>query len=124
MDKITLCGDNCLFCPRYTAKTDKELSDTAELWYRIGWRDKIVSNEAIKCTGCSSHKQCTYNLVECIKLKGVEKCNQCSEFPCDKIQTMLSRSAEYEKKCITICTEKEYSMLEKAFFNKEVNLKK
>lgn len=124
MDKITLCGDNCLYCPRYTAKTDKELSDTADLWYRIGWRNEIVSNEEIKCTGCSSHKQCTYNLVECIKSKGVEKCNQCSEFPCGKIQTMLSRSAEYEKKCRAICTEKEYSMLEKAFFNKEENLKK
>ncbi len=25
MDKITLCGDNCLECPRYLAKTDDEL---------------------------------------------------------------------------------------------------
>ncbi len=35
MEKITLCGDNCLYCPRYTAKTDKELSETAEWCYRI-----------------------------------------------------------------------------------------
>ncbi|MDE5935958.1 MAG: DUF3795 domain-containing protein, partial [Ruminococcus sp.] len=72
MEKITLCGDNCLYCPRYTAKTDKDLSDTAELWHKIGWRNIIVSNEEIKCTGCSSSKQCTYQLVECIKLHGVK----------------------------------------------------
>ncbi len=35
MEKITLCGDNCLYCPRHTAKTYKELSETAEWCYRI-----------------------------------------------------------------------------------------
>ncbi len=30
MEKITLCGDNCLACPRYLAKTDAELSITFE----------------------------------------------------------------------------------------------
>lgn len=25
MEKITLCGDNCLECPKYIAKTNKEL---------------------------------------------------------------------------------------------------
>ncbi|MDE5855352.1 MAG: DUF3795 domain-containing protein [Ruminococcus sp.] len=124
MEKITLCGDNCLYCPRYIATTDKELSAVAELWYRIGWRNDIVSNEEIKCTGCSSHKQCTYHLVECTKLNGVKKCNQCSEFPCNKIENMLLHSDEYKKKCQKVCTEKEYSMLETAFFNKEENLKK
>ena len=63
MEKITLCGDNCCKCPRYLAKTNGELEKVAELWFRIGWRDRIVPIEEIRCTGCTSHKQCTYCLV-------------------------------------------------------------
>lgn len=54
----------------------------------------------------------------------VHKCNQCNEFPCGKINAMLERSAEYKKKCKEVCTEQEYIILEKAFFEKENNLKK
>lgn len=123
-EKITLCGDNCIYCPRYNAKSDDELEKVAELWYRIGFRDKIVSNDEIKCDGCSSHKKCTYNLVECTHNHNVEKCNMCNEFPCDKINDMLKRSKEYQKKCREVCSEEEYKTLEKAFFDKENNLRK
>lgn len=123
-EKITLCGDNCNFCPRYNAKTEADLQKVSELWYRVGWRDCVVSNEEIKCTGCSSYKKCTYELVECTKNHNVEKCNQCDNFPCDKINVMLSRSKEYKNICKEICSSEEYQMLEKAFFEKEENLKK
>ena len=123
-EKITLCGDNCNFCPRYNAKTEADLQKVAELWYRVGWRDCVVSNEEIKCTGCLSHKKCTYELVECTKNHNVEKCNQCDSFPCDKINVMLSRSKEYKNICKEICSSEEYKTLEKAFFEKEENLKK
>ena len=79
-EKITLCGDNCIECPRYNPRSDEELKKVAELWYRVGWRNSIVSNEEIGCSGCSSHKQCSYHLVECIKKHNVEKCNQCNEY--------------------------------------------
>lgn len=80
MEKITLCGDNCLECPRYLAKTEEELAGVAKLWYRVGWRDRIVSNEEIICSGCSSHKQCTYQLVECTKDNGDEKVGSNMEY--------------------------------------------
>ena len=123
-DKITLCGDNCKECPRYNAHTDEELRAVAELWYRVGWRDRIVTNEEIKCTGCHSYKQCTYKLVECTKEHSVDKCNQCTCFPCDKISQMLLRSQGYQKVCKEVCTLAEYEMLERAFFDKERNLKR
>ncbi len=123
-EKITLCGDNCIECPRYNAHSEQELNAVAKLWYRVGWRDRILSNEEIQCTGCSSHKECTYQLVECTKLHNVEKCNQCNLFPCNKISDMLKRSREYQKKCKEMCSTEEYTMLEKAFFDKENNLKK
>lgn len=124
MEKITLCGDDCCKCPRYLARTNGELEKVAELWFRIGWRDRIVPIEEIRCSGCSSHKQCTYRLVDCVKENHVEKCSQCPRFPCGKITDLLGRSEAYEKKCKAVCTDEEYRMLKSAFFHKEENLKK
>lgn len=123
-EKITLCGDNCLECPRYNARSEAELRAVAELWHRVGWRDRVVSNEEIRCTGCSFHKQCTYGLVECTEEHGVGKCNQCPKFPCEKIECMLERSEQYRQRCKGICSPEEYEALEKAFFNKAENLQK
>lgn len=123
-EKITLCGDNCLICPRYTAHTEEELKRTAELWAKIGWRDTVVSMDEIKCAGCSSHKSCTYGLVDCTRAHGVKKCNQCKLFPCHKIRDMLNQSKEYQEQCKKVCTAKEYQILKASFFNKEENLKK
>lgn len=123
-ERITLCGDNCIECLRYNAHTETELRKVAELWYRVGWRETVVSNEEIVCAGCSSHKACTYGLVACTEKHGVEKCNQYKEFPCEKIMEMLNRSKKYQKKCKEVCSEEEYMALEKAFFDKEDNLKK
>lgn len=121
---ITPCGDNCSVCPRYTSKTDKELQKVAELWYRVGWRDKIISLNEIICTGCSSHKTCTYGLIECIYRHDVSECNQCPELPCLRINDMLQKTKQYEKRCRDVCTESEFEILRQAFFEKEVNLKK
>lgn len=121
---ITLCGDNCMECPRYNAHTDEELRKVAELWYRAGWRDFVVTNEEIRCSGCSPHKQCTYHLIECTREHHVAKCNQCSAFPCQKISDLLKRSHEYQQKCREVCTRQEYACLAKAFFDKENNLRK
>ena len=122
--KITLCGDDCFSCPRYLARTDEELQAAAELWYRVGWRENIVSNEEISCSGCSSHKSCTYGLLECTGAHGVKKCAQCTAFPCEKIGDMLNSTAEYRERSFALCSPEEFSLLEKAFFQKEINLKK
>lgn len=37
---------------------------------------------------------------------------------------MLERSKEYQKQCKEVCSNVEYEMLEKAFFDKENNLRK
>ena len=50
-ERITLCGDNCIECPRYNVHTEAELRKVAELWYRVGWRETVVSNEEIVCEG-------------------------------------------------------------------------
>lgn len=121
---ITLCGDDCSKCPRYLAQTESELKAVAELWYRIGWRNTVVSIEEIRCNGCSADKKCTYDLVDCTKAHNVEKCSQCVNFPCDTINNMLRRSEEYREICRKVCTDDEYSQISEAFFNKFENMSK
>ncbi len=72
-EKIALCGDNCIECPRYNAHTEEELKAVAELWHKVGWRECVVSNEEIACSGCFLHKQCTYQLIK-YKKKCKEVC--------------------------------------------------
>lgn len=119
-----MCGDDCLKCPRYNAKTDEELNAAAELWYRIGWRDSVLSPEDMRCGGCSSDKKCTYGLVECTALHKASRCAECGEFPCGRIDDLLERSRSYERKCAEVCDDREMEILREAFFNKEVNLRK
>ena len=53
---IAACGNDCSACHRYVGvsyeKTEEELHHTAEQWDKIGYRDHVVSNEEIACTGC------------------------------------------------------------------------
>ncbi len=121
-EKISLCGNDCLKCPRYLAKTEDELNAVAELWYRVGWRDSILTAEEMRCGGCSSHKSCTYRLVDCAAEHGVEKCRLCPEFPCQRIDDMLRRSDAGRARCLEVCTPDEFRRLEESSFQKWKNL--
>lgn len=123
-EMITLCGDDCAQCPRYNARSEEELARVAELWYRVGWRDTILSAEEMRCDGCHEGKKCTYGLVDCTREHGVDRCGKCAEFPCEKISGMLERSREYQNRCLKVCSEEEYMALERSFFRKEENLRK
>jgi len=121
-DIISICGDNCSKCPRYIADTPQKLEMLAKLWYRIGWRDKIVPAESMRCSGCGSSAGCTYGLLECARGNSVEKCTDCAQFPCEKISALLKRSGEYRIRCAEICSDEEFRLIDEAFFNKERNL--
>lgn len=121
-EKISLCGDNCSVCPRYIAQSEEALNALAELWHRIGWRDRILSGEEMRCAGCSADKRCGYGLIECTQKHHVRKCCKCPQFPCEKIRDVLNRSNEYRARCEKLCTAEEYAALEQAFFHKETYL--
>lgn len=124
---IAACGNDCSACPRYVArpyeKTDDELHHTAELWMKIGYRDHIVSNEEIACTGCKPENWCRYHAVKCCEEKGIITCAECDEYPCANMQDCFSVTESFEPKCRQVCSEQEYETLKKAFFEKEQNLK-
>ena len=123
---IAACGNDCAACPRYVAhpyeKTDEELARTAELWMKIGYRDHIVSNEEISCTGCKPENWCRYRIVKCCAERNVANCGACEEYPCAQVKDCFAVTKSFEPQCREVCTKKEYEQLKKAFFEKEKNL--
>ena len=123
---IAACGNNCTACPRYNVhpceKTETELHHTAELWMKIGYRDHIVFNEEIACTGCSPENWCRYHVVKCCTEKGIPTCSSCSLYPCERMQECFAVTKSFEPKCREACTEEEYAQLKRAFFEKKQNL--
>ena len=123
---IAACGNNCAICPRYTAspyeKTDEELRHTAELWMRIGYRDRIVSNEEISCRGCTPDNFCRFQVIKCAFEKGVSVCSECSQYPCENILNCFESTMTFQPACRRECTDEEYAVIAEAFFRKRENL--
>ena len=123
---IAACGNDCSACPRYTAhpyeKTEEQLRHTAELWMKIGYRDHLVSNEEIACSGCKPENWCRYGVAKCCEEKGISNCSECYEYPCDNMKECFEVTKSFEPMCRKVCTDEEYEMLKRAFFEKEMNL--
>ncbi len=119
---ISFCGDICTLCPRYiaTQKNDEdELAAIAELWFRLGFRETIVSNDDIRCNGCTREKKCLYSITVCEHLKGKKNCGECEQFPCKIIASVFKKSDQYAITCQNKCREETYEQLFQAFFMKE-----
>ncbi len=120
--KISICGDICSECPRYIATKNNNISDLeklAELWYRLGFRDKILPPEELKCLGCSKDKFCSHNLNSCDKLDTIRNCGECDNFPCNKISLVFQKTDNTKELCKAKCSFIEYKKLYKAFFMKK-----
>ena len=127
MIKLACCGDDCNYCPRYTGtiNNDKEaLSRTAEIWYSMGWRDRVLSPDEMKCSGCLSLKECMYGIKECCEKKQIANCGYCAEMPCGKLKEMFKRTKKYKKISKSILSKEEYNILKAAFWVKEKKLNK
>lgn len=127
MKIIAACGNDCSECPRFNApgyeKSSEQLHQTAVLWQKMGYRDTVVSNEEISCSGCKPNNWCRYGIAKCVAGKGIENCGECSDYPCFRFLECLKVTASFEPSCRKVCSEEEYRVLNKAFFEKELNLK-
>jgi len=126
MLKLGFCGDDCNVCPRYLATQSsdvEQLKKVAALWYRVGYRDKIVPPEELTCPGCSSRTWCDRMYVrECVLEKGVENCGKCGNYPCEKVLKAFEQTESFAKRIKEKCSKEEYECLRKAFFSKRENL--
>ena len=126
MKQLSACGNDCAHCPRFTLppyeKSADDLRRTAELWFRIGYRDRVVTNEEISCAGCKTENWCRYSVVKCCAEKGIKTCAECAEYPCENLNRCFEVTKSFEPFCRKACSEEEYKMLKKAFFEKKKNL--
>lgn len=123
MEKIIAsCGNDCSVCPRHLPKSDEELRHTAELWMKIGYHDRIVSNDEISCTGCKKENRCRYDVIGCTEEKGITSCGRCGDYPCKVITDCFRVTESFAPSCRRVCTEDEYEIMSRAFFEKEKNL--
>ena len=123
MEKIiAACGNDCAACPRHLPKTDAELKHTAELWQRIGYRDRVVSNQEIACSGCRPGNWCRYGIVECAAKWDMPNCGACSRESCDRFRECLQTTGSFWPACEAACNADELETLKRAFFEKKENL--
>lgn len=121
---LSCCGDDCAVCPRRLASTDEELRQTAEFWYEVGWRNRVVTNDEIRCVGCGTRQRCAFMILPCMREHDVNVCKECTKYPCERIGDMLRSSAIKAEECRAHCEDdEEWRMLKRAFYEKEKNLK-
>jgi len=119
---IAACGNDCSVCPRFMPKTATELKATAELWYKIGFRDRVVSNDEIKCWGCTPANWCRHEIIACTANRKIQNCGECGNYPCEKIKQAFVNTARFVPDYREYCTEAEFAVMEKAFLEKQINL--
>ena len=120
---IGACGDNCNECPRFRATEDgseESLSEVAHLWLRLGFRDRLVSNDEIRCYGCRPENNCAYReLRDCAFQRRLTNCGMCHGYPCELTELAFRKSAELRKR---IERSPEFIRGYAAFFRKKENL--
>ena len=126
MSAMGICGDNCLYCPRYVATRSgkaEELEKVKELWVRLGFRELSFPAENLACPGCAPENDCAYpELRSCVYSRGIESCGLCEAYPCGLVDAVLEKSERLCSRAALLCTTEEMEVLRKAFFSKRQNL--
>ncbi|MCL2663649.1 MAG: DUF3795 domain-containing protein [Oscillospiraceae bacterium] len=98
MHKSSYCGINCEKCKVYLATMaddDSLKQEIAKEWSAL-YKRKFTKEDMV-CKGCKSDvlfalcSSC--DITSCNKERGIENCNECVEFPCDRYQQFL----DYQK---------------------------
>jgi hypothetical protein len=126
MTTMGICGDNCLYCPRYVATQSgkiEELEKVKELWLRLGLGGPALSVEDIVCFGCAPENDCAYfELRACVYGKAIENCGLCETYPCELVHTAFEKTEHLRSRAALVCTREEMEALQKAFFSKQQNM--
>jgi hypothetical protein len=119
---IGICGDVCSECPRYIGTRENDipsLGKFAELWYKLGFRVRVVDPEELKCSGCNKEMPCSNGINNCPHLTEKANCGECDDFPCDKINAVFHKTDSLRETCKERCSASEYQQLSKAFLMKK-----
>ena len=127
---LAYCGNDCTKCPRYVATQSgdvEQLKDVAALWYRVGYRDRIVSPDEIACEGCASAAWCRWGIKECAEGRGVASCAECDKYPCDRVRKTLQSTVGFTRPIAGRCSPGDLARLDSVrngAFAKKQNLER
>ena len=98
---IAVCGLNCKECDIFHAPNIPEIAQEIVDWLKKE-RDTEVKIEDIRCSGCKGDRTKHWSpdcwiLKCCVDKKGLEFCNQCVDFPCEKLSQWAKGSKGYEE---------------------------
>jgi hypothetical protein len=125
--KMGFCGDICDHCPRYRATLSSnraELERVAILWHKAGSGPKVLPPEEMICHGCSPEKKCPFGFAQCASGKGLSNCGECILYPCPNLQARFDMIPSLSQQWKQVCTDQEYELVHKAFWQKKENLDK
>ncbi len=120
---ISICGENCTFCPRYVATQSgsmDELEKVKELWVRLGLRNPDFPAEGLRCNGCRPENNCAYQeLRSCVNGRKIKNCGFCDEYPCKFVIEVFDKTEKLRLRAEKVCTKEELENLNKSFFSKK-----
>ncbi len=124
MERLTFCGIDCNFCPRYIATksgSEEKLKSVAGLWFKCGWRDKVVPANEMVCRGCLTMNWCRFGIRECAMERKMENCGKCRDYPCDKIHKAFENIDPYSKKAKKCVQQRNLNKCKMPFFSKKID---
>jgi len=102
---IAVCGMNCHECGAFL--TTKENDDQKRTRVAQDWSTRFkveVNPKDINCDGCQSDGGRIFNycnvceVKKCGKEKGLENCGYCGEYPCRKLDFILTNAPDAKKR--------------------------
>ena len=88
------CGLDCFNCNIHESNLTEEFAELIHT--RLG-----VRREEIPCRGCRQEDGKHFHLsqgcatLDCVKVKGVELCSECEDFPCAFLAPLSDQAAKY-----------------------------
>jgi hypothetical protein len=110
-EMIAVCGIDCSNCDIRRAKSDPETMDDVIRWFREKLNKELVP-EQVCCDWClgdrAKHWDAECRILRCaVDEHGVDSCSDCSEFPCDYLNTWAKINTKYARAFARLKTMKE-----------------
>ncbi len=103
---LAACGLNCTTCELRLAPTDPEAARVVVAWFKKqGWLSEAegmaeVLERRMFCTGCLGDRRTHWSsdcwiLACCVDQRGHRNCNECEDFPCDRLVAWSAQDESY-----------------------------
>lgn len=93
------CGLDCSKCEIYAATENKLLAEQLANWMKKV-SELYVDPRDVRCKGCKGDRESHWSpncwiLQCCVDEKHLDFCNECSEFPCEKLVDWSKKDKRY-----------------------------